>query len=278
MLRMLSTWLVPDSGTVTVAGTTRRRNRSARAARSGTCRSTTRSTRRCASTASSPSSDGCTGSRERASPSARRWVVEACQLGDVLATKVQHCSKGYRQRVGVAAALIHDPPVVLLDEPTHGLDPLQVALFLGVRARAREVARGALLDARPVGGGGGRGPAARDPPRTAAARFAGRRECASGQPRRSARSRTRSSSSCARRDAEQKPRSGAGAVSMTAAAASSERLGARLFRAGRADRGSARDRRDPSTPGIATIATVVLTLARELDLHERVLPDWARWT
>jgi ABC-2 type transport system ATP-binding protein len=58
------------------------------------------------------------------------WAVASCGLEAVLGKRIQHCSKGYRQRLGVAAALIHDPPVVLLDEPTHGLDPLQVALFL----------------------------------------------------------------------------------------------------------------------------------------------------
>ena len=67
------------------------------------------------------------------------WVVGACQLESVLGKKIQHCSKGFRQRVGVDAALLHDPAVILLDEPTHGLDPLQVALFLGfVRELARE--------------------------------------------------------------------------------------------------------------------------------------------
>lgn len=59
----------------------------------------------------------------------REWVVEKCTIGDVMHKQVQECSKGYRQRIGVAAALIHDPRVILLDEPTHGLDPLQVVAF-----------------------------------------------------------------------------------------------------------------------------------------------------
>jgi len=63
------------------------------------------------------------------------WVVESCRLEAVWNKRVHECSKGYRQRIGLAAALVHDPPVVLLDEPTHGLDPLQVEGFLGfVRA------------------------------------------------------------------------------------------------------------------------------------------------
>jgi ABC-2 type transport system ATP-binding protein len=58
------------------------------------------------------------------------WVVDACSLQEVWSKRVQQCSKGFRQRIGLASALLHDPPVILLDEPTHGLDPLQVAAFL----------------------------------------------------------------------------------------------------------------------------------------------------
>jgi ABC-2 type transport system ATP-binding protein len=65
------------------------------------------------------------------------WVVERCELSSVLHKRIRQCSKGFRQRIGVAAALIHDPPVLILDEPTHGLDPLQVVAF---RDFVREVA------------------------------------------------------------------------------------------------------------------------------------------
>ncbi len=54
------------------------------------------------------------------------WVVEVCGLEEVWRKPVGELSKGYRQRVGLAQALIHDPPVLILDEPTTGLDPLQV--------------------------------------------------------------------------------------------------------------------------------------------------------
>jgi len=58
------------------------------------------------------------------------WAADACQLHEVWGKRVQQCSKGFRQRIGVGAALLHDPAVILLDEPTHGLDPLQVQAFL----------------------------------------------------------------------------------------------------------------------------------------------------
>ncbi len=53
-------------------------------------------------------------------------VAEKCAIGDVRKKLISKLSKGYRQRVGLAQAIIHNPDVLILDEPTAGLDPKQI--------------------------------------------------------------------------------------------------------------------------------------------------------
>ena len=52
-------------------------------------------------------------------------VVENLSLHDVLNKRIEHLSKGFKRRVGIAQAIIHDPEILIMDEPTDGLDPNQ---------------------------------------------------------------------------------------------------------------------------------------------------------
>ena len=65
------------------------------------------------------------------------WVKERCGLTRVFRKPIIELSKGYKQRTGIAQALIHDPQVVILDEPINGLDPHQI---IGIRTLIEELA------------------------------------------------------------------------------------------------------------------------------------------
>ena len=70
-------------------------------------------------------------------PAALDRVMQQLSLGDVRGRLIANLSRGFKQRVGLAQALVHNPPVLILDEPTAGLDPKQI---IEIRELIRELA------------------------------------------------------------------------------------------------------------------------------------------
>src|SRR3989442_15759142 len=70
-------------------------------------------------------------------PVALDQILERLSLGEVRGRLIANLSRGFQQRVGLAQALIHDPPVLILEEPTLGLDPKQI---IEIRQLIRELA------------------------------------------------------------------------------------------------------------------------------------------
>jgi ABC-2 type transport system ATP-binding protein len=69
-------------------------------------------------------------------------ALERCGLADVHRRVISTLSKGFRQRVGIAQAVLGDPPVLILDEPTVGLDPLQIREIRALIAGLAEPGKG----------------------------------------------------------------------------------------------------------------------------------------
>ncbi len=76
------------------------------------------------------------GIPKNALPQAITYALERCGLNDVAKRLIAHLSKGFQQRVGIAQAILHNPEAIVLDEPTVGLDPLQIR---EIRALIREL-------------------------------------------------------------------------------------------------------------------------------------------
>lgn len=70
------------------------------------------------------------------------WVIQKLELEEVLDIKIENLSKGFRRRVGIAQAIIHNPKLVILDEPTDGLDPIQQ---IHVRKLIQEIAKDKII-------------------------------------------------------------------------------------------------------------------------------------
>jgi ABC-2 type transport system ATP-binding protein len=76
------------------------------------------------------------GVSRQAIPQAVEHAKQRCGLGAVAQRLIANLSKGFQQRVGIAQAIVHQPDIIILDEPTVGLDPLQIR---EIRALIREL-------------------------------------------------------------------------------------------------------------------------------------------
>ena len=151
LLRIATGFLDPDAGEVSVAGIAMARQRSLAQARLGYLPE------------HAPAPGELTvrehlrlrAGLKRVGAAGLDRAIELAGLGATLRQRIATLSKGFRQRVGLADALLGDPPLVILDEPTSGMDPIQVKqlrdhLVAAARQRAVLVSSHAVADLEPL--------------------------------------------------------------------------------------------------------------------------------
>ena len=137
MMKILTGYLAPSDGTARIAGYDVQRERIAAAAQVDICRNgplygdmTALELLRFFGEARGLSAIQMRNRMEA--------VIQQCSLEHILEKRIGKLSKGLRQRVGLSIALLHDPQVLIVDEPTAGLDPNQVRQFRGLIAELRQ--------------------------------------------------------------------------------------------------------------------------------------------
>jgi ABC-2 type transport system ATP-binding protein len=135
-IRMLTGCLEPDEGTVHLAGIDLARNRVEAQRHLGYAPETPPAYPEMTARAYLDHRGRLAGLARRPRATAVENAIARCRLEPVARRRVAGLSKGYRQRVGLAAALVPDPKVLVLDEPASGLDPSQI---VGLRTLIREL-------------------------------------------------------------------------------------------------------------------------------------------
>jgi ABC-2 type transport system ATP-binding protein len=126
IMKMLTGFLEPTSGTVTINGHDIEGERSAAQAYVGYLPENCPLYPEMTVAAFLDYAAELKGIRNGEKAGAIREAIEATGLGEKVMAPISSLSRGYRQRVGVAQAILHNPKIVILDEPTNGLDPSQI--------------------------------------------------------------------------------------------------------------------------------------------------------
>jgi ABC-2 type transport system ATP-binding protein len=151
LLRVVTGFLDPDAGEIVIDGIAMARARAAAQARLGYLPEHAPAP----GELSVAEHLGLRARHKRVAAAGLARAIELAGLAEIVGQRIATLSKGFRQRVGLADALLGDPPLLVLDEPTSGMDPIQVKQLRGhltaaARDRAILVSSHAVADLEPL--------------------------------------------------------------------------------------------------------------------------------